>query len=782
MSKRIADLALASGLLLLSAVFAAASENAGATSDFEGIGFNRDVRPILADHCLTCHGADAQTREADLRLDDAELMFAPRDGALILVPGRPEESELIRRITSGDQTDRMPPGDHDPLSPLEIELLSAWISEGANYEPHWAFVAPQRPRAPGTSQPDWVGNPIDAFILSRLDLHGLSPAPEADRATLIRRLSLDLIGLPPAPAEVDAFTTDRSEDAYERLVERLLASPRYGERWALTWLDAARYADTGGYQGDIPRVMWPWRDWVIDAFNANQPFDQFTIDQIAGDLLPDATREQTLATGFNRNHRINDEDGIVFEEFRVEYVVDRVETTATVWLGLTLGCARCHDHKYDPFTQREFYQLAAYYNSIEEQGRGHGNAPPIMYVDPDVQAKLAALDEEIAVAKEQKEAQAEQVERLEEQRTNLASAAVTTMVMQDAATPRDTFILTRGAYDKPGEQVQHGTPAVLSPLPKDATPNRLALARWLVDSEHPLTARVTVNRFWLLLFGRGLVRTQEDFGTRGELPTHPDLLDWLATEFQRSGWNVKSLLRLIVASSTYRQSSNVDAAAYARDPANDWFARGPRFRLSAETIRDQALAASGLLDDRIGGPPVMPYQPPGLWEQMVSTTNRWQQSAGPDLYRRSMYTYLRRTVLPPAMAAFDMPNREICLARRERTNTPLQALVLMNDPTFVEAARVLATRAMHEADTARDRIESMFRRVLARAPRAQELTVLIDMFAEYRSRFANAPDRAQAFLEVGVAPVDQSLDAIELAAGAAVAGAIMNLDEAITRE
>ena len=778
--KRIPAFGLALTLALSLAVHAAGVPDALLPSD--RIRFNRDVRPILADHCFTCHGSDARTREADLRLDIADGASARRDGAAIIVPGQPDASELFRRITAGDPAERMPPVEHDPLSADEIDTLRRWIASGAEYEPHWAFITPRRPPVPAVENQHWVRNPIDAFVVSRLEDRGWTPTPAADRATLIRRLSLDLIGLPPTPDEVDAFLNDTSPDACDRLVDRLLASPRYGERWAQPWLDAARYADTGGYQGDIARVMWPWRDWVIAAFNANQPFDQFTIDQLAGDLLPDATREQRLATGFNRNHRINDEDGIVFEEFRVEYVVDRVETTATVWLGLTLGCSRCHDHKYDPFSQREFYQLAAYYNSVEESGRGHGNAPPIMFADPNVEAQLASLDEQIAAAVALGEEGAAQAEELKKQRANLAGAAVTTMVMQDAQTPRDTFVLQRGAYDKHGEQVRHGTPAILPALPDDAPPNRRALAEWLVDPQHPLTARVTVNRFWLLLFGRGIVRTQEDFGTRGALPTHPELLDWLATEFQRTGWDVKHLLRLIVTSATYRQSSNVDAATYARDPANDWFGRGPRFRLTAEMIRDQALAAAGLLDDRLGGPPSMPYQPPGLWEQMLSTPDRWKQSEGPDLYRRSMYTYLRRTIPPPAMVAFDMPNREICLARRERTNTPLQALVLMNDPTFLEAGRVLAQQTMHDGETDSDRIVSMFQRILAREPHADERRVLLEVLEESRERFTESSERAMQFLAVGEAPPDPSLAPAELAAMSAVAGVILNLDEAVTRE
>jgi len=750
--------------------------------DATALTYNRDIRPILADHCFTCHGADAAKREAELRLDVRDSALAERNGARVIVPGDPGASELIRRVSAIDDAERMPPAGHPQLSDRQVDLLRRWIAAGAEYEPHWAFVTPQSPPQPTVRDHEWIRNPIDTFVRARIEEQGLTPAPEADRPTLIRRLSLDLTGLPPAPSEIDTFRADESPDAYEQLVERLLASPRYGERWALMWLDVARYADTGGYQGDIPRVMWPWRDWVIAAFNANQPFDQFTIEQLAGDLLPAPTREQRIATGFNRNHRINDEDGIVHEEFRIEYVVDRLETTATVWLGLTIGCARCHDHKYDPLSQREFYELSAFYNSIDESGRGHGNSPPLMYIDPAIESELSALDMQIADATAQGEGSAAALDELKKRRTERAAGAVTTMVMRDLPAPRDTFVLERGAYDKHGEQVAHRTPAVLPALPADAAPNRLTLARWLVDRQNPLTARVTVNRFWLQLFGRGLVRTQEDFGTRGELPTHPELLDWLAVEFQRTGWDVKSLLRLMVTSATYRQSSAIDSATYALDPANNWFARGPRFRLTAETIRDQALAAAGLLDDRIGGPSVMPYQPPGLWEQMVSTGDKWEQSHGADLYRRGMYTYVRRTIPPPSMVALDMPNREICLARRPTTNTPLQALVLMNDPTYVEAARVLATNALRSGDSGHGPIDDVFVRVLGRTPSGDELSVLQKLRDEYRMRFAADPERAAAFIAVGETPADTIPNTIELAALTAVAGTVLNLDETLTRE
>lgn len=752
------------------------------------IRFNRHIRPILADHCLACHGVDAGSRQADLRLDDPEDVRRDRDGMRIIISGDPAASELYRRITAVDEVERMPPVDQQhALTQQEIERLRRWIEEGAEYEPHWAFVPPERPQPPIIQDPRWTRHPIDAFVAARHEQQGIRHQPEADRAALIRRVTLDLTGLPPTPAEVDAFLADGSPDAYDKVVDRLLASPHYGERLAIVWLDAARFADTGGYQGDIPRIMWPWRDWVIAALNANMPFDQFTIEQLAGDLLPDATHAQQLATGFNRNHRINDEDGIVLEEFRVEYVVDRVETTSTVWMGLTLGCARCHDHKYDPLTQKEFYEFSAYFNSIAESGRGHGNAPPLLFADPAIDSEVVRIDRRLAELAAAGDAEGTgsagaEAEGLRKRREELTAGAVTTMVMRELPAPRPTFVLVRGAYDKQGEQVHPGVPGVLPELPAGASPNRLTLAKWLVDPRHPLTARVMVNRLWLMMFGQGIVRTQEDFGTRGELPTDPEMLDWLATEFIRTGWDIKRMLRLIATSATYRQSSLVDGDHHGRDPDNRWLSRGPRYRLSAELIRDQALSAAGLLDGRIGGPSVKPYQPVGLWKEMVSFQYEYDQSHGSDLYRRGLYTYLRRTVPPPSMTALDMPAREICVARRTRTNTPLQSLVLMNDPTFVEAARALAARSIAGAAAPEERLCGMFRRVLARAPTPEEMSVLSETLQRYRQRFGAAPHRAREWIAVGEHPVDGHLDPVELAAYSAVASLILNLAETVTKE
>ncbi len=747
--------------------------------------FNRDVRPILAEKCFHCHGPDAHARQADLRLDQAENALAPREGFRIITPGKPEASDLYNRITATADSVHMPPPDQErQLTPVEIDLLKRWIEQGAEYEPHWALIPPERPPVPRVGKDLSPRNAIDNFVLARLTETGLTLSPEADKSTLIRRATLDLTGLPPTIEEVDAFLADQSPDAYERVVDRLLASPRYGERMALDWLDAARFADSGGYQGDILRTMWPWRDWVIAAFNAGMPYDQFTIEQLAGDLLPEPTQGQRIATGFNRNHRINDEDGIIFEEFRVEYVADRLETTATVWLGLTIGCARCHDHKYDPISQREYYQLYAFFNSVDEQGRGNGNAPPVLQLPTaEQQAQLDAIDAELAQQRAAATDNAERIKSLEERRKGVAAGVITTMVMQDLPQPRETFVLTRGAYDKPADSVQPDVPSALPPLPRDAPTNRLGLAQWLVDPRNPLTARVAVNRCWQLHFGRGLVETQEDFGTQGQLPTHPELLDWLATEFIRTGWEIKALQRLIVTSATYRQSSTGSAELYRIYPENRLLARGPRFRLPAETLRDQARLAAGLLAERLGGPSVKPYQPPRLWEELASASPEYVQDHGADLYRRGLYTFVRRTIPHPAMTVIDAPNRETCTVRRPRTNTPTQALNLMNDPTFVEAARALAARALEQpaADDAA-RLRMVFRLPLARAPQPHELEILQQTLESSRARYRTEPAAAERLLDVGESRIAASIDPVELAALAAAAGLMLNLDETQQRE
>jgi hypothetical protein len=939
------------------------------------VDFERDIRPLLSDTCYTCHGPDPEKRKGGLRLDLREGAFAEHGGRRAVVPGDPALSELYRRLTTADPDDRMPPAKSGrALSPAQVELLRRWIAEGASWSAHWAFVAPKRPTPPGT------GHPVDAFVRARLRREGLAPAPEADRATLLRRVALDLTGLPPTPEELDAWAAE----PYENVVDRLLASPRYGERMAARWLDAARYADTSGYQNDGPRDMWRWRDWVIDAFNANLPFDRFTVEQIAGDLLPDATLDQRIATGFNRNHRGNSEGGILPEEYQVEYVVDRVDTTATVWLGLTAGCARCHSHKYDPISQEEFYRLFAYFNTIPEHGRAIkiGNSPPYVQAPTPAQAaELRRLEASLADAErrfaalrpatpeawddsgwtvtdglagsfprpapgfESKDAgkfgffdkftiaarvrpegdgtilsrmdpqgreegwhlqiedgrvqvnfvkrwlddaiRVETEARLEPGRwrhvaatydgSRLASGVAvyvdgvpqklkvhldflnqsfavehpfrvgagrspfpggieevrlyarrlspdeaawiagqdpagrraaaylergapeevrtahrglvdlrrkveafreglpTVMVMEEMKDPRETRVLVRGEYNRPGKKVEPGVPAALHPLPAGAPANRLGLARWLVDPANPLTARVIVNQWWQMYFGAGLVRTVEDFGAQGERPSHPELLDWLATELVRTGWDVKGLQRTIVTSATYRQSSRAAPELLERDPDNRLLARGPRFRLPAEMIRDQALAAGGLLVERIGGPTVKPYQPEGLWKEIASDTE-YEQAKGEGLWRRSLYTYWKRTVVPPTMSTFDAPGREACTVRQTRTNTPTQALALLNDVTYVEAARALAERMLKSG------LALGFRRVLCRPPTASEEAVLARARDRELRRYRADPEAARRLISVGDSKPDPSLDPAELAAMTAVASLILNLDEAVTRE
>jgi hypothetical protein len=1001
------------------------------------ISFNRDIRPILSNNCFFCHGQDNANRKAELRLDTEEGQRANH----VVVPGSLDESLLIERILSTVPDVVMPPPDSNKaLSTKDKELLKRWVVEGAAFEKHWSWIAPKRTQ-PGKSPSP---NPIDAFILKKLDEQGLKPSPEADRTTLIRRVTLDLTGLPPTLEEVDNFLSDKSETAYEKVVDRLLQSPHFGERMALPWLDAARYADTHGYQKDNHRSMWPWRDWVVNAINQNMPFDQFTIEQLAGDLLPNANDLQRIATGFHRNHRINAEAGSIEEEYLAEYAADRLDTTATVWLGLTVGCARCHDHKFDPITQKEYFQLFAFFNNIDEKGvDGVGPSPtPQMTVSvPGLDAELARqrvrvaelgnrlaervdelrqdrlaweervsaildtamsdtlwivpepteqmsankmnftvladrsvlvhgdnplndvqsirvpiesgwtrairlealpheslnqaafarsfdgsfvlsgfevelnerdqaarkleirsaiaassrlswsvagcldqntntgwstdpnlpanqhralflLDQSIEgkpgsyltlrLRYEAKEEQsiigrfrfalsssdqpvlesddwfpsslveavrvlpghrtAEQQQQLvdvfqrlstdtllktlrwereeaeQHEKELLERSTVNIMVMKELDTPRDTFIHLRGAYDKPGERVVASTPASLPEIEKKRLLNRLDLARWIVDRNHPLTARVAVNRYWQMYFGTGLVKTTEDFGTQGEWPSHPELLDWLASEFIDSNWDVKAMQRLMVLSQTYRQSSKTNPRALELDPENRWLSHGPRFRLAAHLLRDQALSVSGLLVPALGGPPVKPYQPAGLWEGVAginSNTTRYRQDTGSSLYRRSIYTYWKRAVPPPSMMIFDTADREVCSVKRRLTNTPLQALTMLNDPTYVETARALASQSMglpSQCESDADVTQWIFRRILARSPDAAENQQLQGSLVNYRVHFQRLPSAAQELIHVGESPVDAGRDAIELAARTTLVSLILNLDETLTKE
>ncbi len=793
---------LLSAILMLLTVAGLAAPATPRSSVGGGPDYDRDVRPILADHCFTCHGFDANKRQAGLRLDTAEgALAALATGHRAIVPGSPERSELIRRVAAGT----MPPGGKEKsLKPAQISTLRRWVAAGAHYARHWAFVPPRRPTLPTVRDVGWPRNPIDRFVLARLEREGLKPSPEADGPTLIRRVSLDLTGLPPTPEEVDAFLADRTPGAYERLVDRLLASPRFGERMAWDWLDAARYADTNGYQGDRTRTMWPWRDWVVRAFNADLPYDRFTVEQLAGDLLPEPTLDQRIATGFNRNHMLNGEGGRIPEESRIDYVVDRVDTTSTVWLGLSMGCARCHDHKYDPFTQRDYYRLFAYFNNVPESGavdRGGMANPVLLLPTPEQSSKIAGLmlrigSLEAEIGKAPQDRRPELQTRLDQARKELRSTEdgiTALMVMQELAAPRETRVLVRGAYDRPAERVAAGTPASL-PTNSEAGPtNRLGLARWMVDPANPLTARVAVNRNWQMLFGHGIVKTQEDFGVQGERPSHPELLDWLAVTFAAPvagaepglGWSVKGLLRLILTSATYRQVSRTTPAMLERDPENRLLGRAPRFRLSSAAIRDQALLASGLLVERLGGPPVKTYQPPGVWEDATFGQIRFEQDRGEALYRRSLYTFWRRIVAPTGF--FDIASRQACTVRQARTNTPLHALLLLNDVTYAEAARVMAERVLRrfpDSPTQRSQdaqIEYAFRLAVGRRPTAGERPVLRSALERMRKAFATDPKRAEELTSAGEAPRASGLDPAGHAAMTALCSLILNLDETITR-
>jgi len=1061
-------------LYVLTAIFVFGATSHLAAQDAVEIDFSRDIRPILSDTCYRCHGPDEEQLQADLRLDSRENVFADRDGYSILAAGDLKKSELWNRISSDDPDVKMPPEDAPrQLTGRQRDLIKRWIQQGANWQDHWAFEPIADVALPKISSPAWTRTAIDNFILKQLDQAGLTPASIASKETLIRRVTLDLTGLPPTQAEVDAFLADQSPNAYERLVDRLLESPRYGERQALAWLDAARFADTSGYQTDGIRHQWRWREWVIDSFNKNKPFNEFTIEQLAGDLIPDATPDQLLATGFNRNHRANSEGGIVFEEYLVEYAVDRVDTTATVWLGLTMQCARCHDHKYDPISQREFYQMMAFFNNIPERGRviKYGNSFPIMlaptpkmkesldqfdaeidshftavndgvaklenkliawdglakkeqptvhralavqfnwndsieatrrdasafrqsdydvefsgeadpellktkhsgekpsfvpgvfgsalklnageYVEGGALLELAghqpmtmstwvkvdqpqtstilsisdptgtkaggfsmklvdnhvqinwgprwlddcvilkcktpidagkwnhiafagdgtqradgfqiyingqlqqvdvlldiftgtfktsptlrfgselgkatfagAIDETrlyyrvlrqeevamLAVPKsvEQIESQindsakiAEKLKRvvhyleyvdksgvgdafkkletLRLERDSFVSTVPTAMVMQERPEMKKTYILDRGQYDKPTEEVQRGVPAALNTKGREQWKNRLDLAQWLVSNENPLTARVIVNRFWYQFFGRGLVRTQEDFGSQGDPPTHPELLEWLAGNFRDRGWNVKWLHKLIVTSAVYMQDSVVADDAIQKDPLNLLLARAPRLRLQAEMVRDQALAVSGLLVGNIGGPSVKPYQPEGLWKEIASQA--YTRDNGSALYRRSMYTFWKRTVPPPTMTTFDASSRETCVLSRSRTNTPLQALALLNEVAFVEAARNFGQRMLTEGGHDHpSRLKWGFRELTSRWPTDEELVIISALLDRSYKRYEGDESAAEDLVSVGDSEPIDDIHVIGLAAYTQVASLLLNLDEVINRE
>lgn len=821
----------------------------------ERVDFNRQIRPILSENCFYCHGQDGNKREAGLRLDIRE--DAVEHGAI-----NPDEllaSELLNRIFSEDAELLMPPPNSNRvLSNEQKELVRKWIEQGAEYEKHWAFVPPTKPASPLVSQPEWVRNPIDQFVLAKLEEEGLAPSPEADKATLIKRLYADLIGLPPTPDEVREFEQDESPNAYERLVDRLMQSEHYGERMALPWLDAARYADSNGFQQDGDTWQWMWRDWVVKALNENLPFDQFAIWQIAGDLLPDATLQQKIASGFNRNHLLNGEGGAIAEEQRFVILFDRIDTTATTFLGLTMSCAQCHDHKYDPITQRDYYGLMDAFNRVPESGvpqyfssRIRVASPFVEVPSEEVTKKIAELDARaseldaqvqpfvqvayvgwklglladknpdgkglpdalIALLKkpeaERSDADKAEIEKqlrahfdqkvrnglksdlpklaeLEgvrnEKANYIADQMPRPMIMSDAQ-KRDTHVLVRGEYLNKGDKVEFATPSFLPPMQSDLPRDRLGFAKWLVSSDQPLLTRVQVNRMWQHFFGIGFVKTTEDFGVQSEYPIHRDLLDWLAVEFRESGWDMKKLNRLIVTSSTYRQSSKLNELLLQRDPENRLYARASRMRMPSMVLRDWALAASQLLDRRVGGKPVYPYQPDDIWESLAITKERdftYPKSSGADLYRRSLYTFWRRTVGPANM--FDSSNRQTCKVRMSLTSTPLHALTTLNDPTWVEAARALAEQTMKQHSELALQLEAAYRAVLCRAPNERELKILESSFAKQRAMFETSPDSAAQFLSIGSKSTSASADPLSHAALSVVCLGILNLDESLTRE
>ena len=745
------------------------------------VDYNRDVRRLLSDRCFRCHGPDAETREAGLRLDRRESASSELDsGDVAIIAGKPDESQLIARVRSEDEDVRMPPVETGPpLEQAEIELLELWIRQGASYDQHWSW----KPVAEASSRSAAAGSlshsPIDHFIHQRLRQQNLSPNKLADRRTLIRRVTLALIGLPPTPQDVQRFVDDPDPNAYDRLIQRLLASPRFGERWARVWLDIARYADSAGYAQDPARTIWRYRDWVIDAYNSNKTFDQFTIEQIAGDMLPNPTDEQLLATAFHRNTMTNSEGGTDDEEFRNAAVVDRVNTTMQVWMGLTMACAQCHDHKYDDLSQEEYFQVFAILNNTADADRGD-EQPWLEELTEQQRQRRAQLQAELDKLKADDDAAVEKIaEKRKELEKQLNSIrGVRTPIMRELAGEkrRDTFVHVRGNFRVKDKQVESGVPAVFPPL--HGTADRLAFARWLVAGDNPLTARVTVNRYWELLFGHGLVATSEDFGTQGDLPTHPQLLDYLAAEFMRQNWDTKWLIREIVCSEAYRRSSKVTAELAAQDADNRWFARGPRFRLPAEMIRDQALFVSGLLSSKMMGPSVQPPRPNlGLRAAFGGSTD-WQASAGEDRYRRGLYTSWRRTTPYPSMTTFDAPSREFCTIRRIRTNTPLQALVTLNDPVFVESAQALARRVMSARSNWQERLDHAFELVLARPPAPQEQHRLRQLYEQTLDGFQKDRESAGAMAFEPLEITDQ-YDVAQLATWTLISNVLLNLDETL---
>ena len=759
------------------------------------ISFAHQIRPLLSRNCLACHGPDQEKRKAKLRLDIREEAIAAREDGPAILPGNSFKSAMYTRITSSDPDERMPPVDSGhKLNTNEIDLLRQWIDGGAQYEGHWAFTKPERTESPLVRDKAWPQNELDTFVLSRLEAENLRPAQEADRYTLIRRLSFDLTGLPPSAELIAKFVNDKSPEAYGKLVDELLASPHYGERWARVWMDLARYADTQGYEKDRTRTVWPWRDWLIKAFNDDMPYDQFTIEQLAGDLLPNANSQQILATVFHRNTMTNTEGGTDDEEFRIAAVKDRVDTTGVIWLGLSLGCAKCHSHKYDPISQMEYYRLFAFFNQSADADR-FGDEPVQALPSPFHYRQHAGILGKISIAQEKlkltgpgsgHEAITKEIaglkSQLNEKVQKMKLAAVPIMQELPEKSHRRTRILNKGDYLNPGDEVEADVPEALHPMDGSFAVNRLGMARWLMDRENPLTARVMVNRIWSRMFGAGLVETEEDFGTQGALPSHPQLLDWLAIEFAITHrWSLKKLCRTIVMSATYRQSSQLSPELLKRDPRNRLLARGARFRLEAEMIRDQALAVSGLLSRKVYGPPVMPPQPEGIWKT-VYNSDKWVTSKGEDRYRRGLYTFAKRTSAYPSFLLLDAGSGEVCLPRRIRTNTATAALAALNDPVHVEAAQALARRVLLEANgDASVRAAFALRIVTGRPQKPTETGHLVQLFKAQLAHYLGHKEEAVAMATVPLGAVPENMDTAQLAAWTVVASVLLNLDEILTK-
>ena len=734
------------------------------------IDFNFHVKPILSDRCFKCHGPDENVREADLAFHTKSMALAALGddkNRYAILPGQPDSSTLVSRIYSEDPDDIMPPPESNlELTDYEKQILTKWIEQGAEWKEHWSLIPPTQVDIPKSSNAEWANNEIDYFVLNKLKAHGLSPNKKADKRRLLRRASFDLTGLAPSEKQIQVFEQDDSADAFEKQLDVFLASTAYAERMAADWLDLARYADTHGYQDDLERYNWPWRDWVIHAFKTNLPYDKFVSWQLAGDLLPNATLEQKIATAFNRNHKITQEGGVIPEEYRVEYVADRTNTFGMAFMGMSMECARCHDHKYDPISQKNYFELYSFFNNVPEVGL--------------IPSYGAIPEPYITLTQEQMNTTVDFINSVD------SIKEVPVLVMSELEKPRQAHILSRGQYDQPTTEVFPSTPESILAFSKNYEKNRLGLAKWLFDEENPLTSRVAVNRLWQQLFGNGIVKTADDFGNQGTLPTHPELLDYLAVKYRTEGWDIKNMLKYIMLSSTYQQSAKVTPELIELDHENLLLARAPRRRLQAEMIRDHALDISKLLVDQVGGPSVKPYQPNGLWQETTGggggSTAKYVEDRGDGLYRRSLYTFWKRTVPPPSMMTFDSASRDLCSVKRQNTSTPLQALVMMNDPQIVEASRMLAYRSIEDIDSSPEkRISHMFELATSRVPLQEEVDVIMSLYQDELKRFKENPDDAEDFLNVGNFQMTKLIESTEFAAYAAAASAIMNLDETITR-